>query len=181
MLPARKISTYEPYEEYQRKQHQEKMKKASELLEKKQRRYRRKRRMRFLAQSFAGCILIFGLLSFLVMRYATIFEINYDINGLEREIAELKLQKEDLRVRRDSTIVLDNVERVALSDLGMQYPKPEQIVYITSNWNYKLDEQFAKLDSKPVGQDDIMSDSDNVTGGLYGYTAHIRSWFLRKR
>lgn len=181
MLPARKLSTYHSYEEYQRKQHQEKMKKASEILEKKQRRYQRKRRMQFLFRSFAGCILVFGLLSFLVMRYAMIFEINYTINGLEREINELKLQKEDLRVQLDSTIVLDNVEKVAVNELGMQYPQPEQIVYINSNWNYTLDDNFAKLDKEPSLQNDIMNDGDDVVHELQGYAAYIRSWFLKGR
>jgi len=180
MLPARKISSYEPYEDYHQKQHQEKMKKAADLLEKKQRRYQRKRRVRFLVQSFAGCLLIFGLLSFLVMRYAMIFEINYDINGLEREIKELNLQKEDLRVQLDSTIVLDNVERVAVSELGMQYPQPEQIVYINSNWNYTLDDLYANLDKEPTGNRGIIGD-DNVVGEIQNYATHIRSWFLRNR
>jgi len=181
MLPARKISTYDTYEAYHRQQHQEKMRKASDLLEKKQRRYQRQRRMQFLFKSFAGCLIVFGLLSFLVMRYATIFEINYTINGLDREIRELNLQKEDLNVQLDSTIVLDNVERVAMVELGMQYPQPEQIVYINSNWNYTLDEEFAHLDQEPAMQNDIMVDGDNVVRELQGYAAHIRSWFLNKR
>lgn len=181
MLPARKISAYDTYEEYHRQQHQEKMKKASELLEKKQRRYQRKRRMQFLIQSFAGCLLVFGLLSFLVMRYAMIFEINYTINGLEREVRELNLQKEDLNVQLDSTIVLDNVERVAMNELGMQYPQPEQIVYINSNWNYTLDDEFANLDREPAMQNDIMDNGDNVAHELQGYAAYIRSWFLSNK
>jgi len=180
MLPARKLSTYNTYEEYHRQQHQDKMKKASDLLDKKQRRYQRKRRMQFLIQSFAGCLLVFGLLSFLVMRYAMIFEINYNINGLEREIKEFNLQKEDLRVQLDSTVVLDNVERVAMTELGMQYPQPEQIVYINSNWNYTLDDEYANLDKGPTTESDIMGNGD-VTGELQGYAAYIRSWFLSNR
>lgn len=176
MLPARKIPTYNTYEDYHRQQHQEKMGKASELLEKKQRRYQRKRRVQFIVQSFLGCMLVFGLLSFLVMRYALIFEINYTINGLEKEIKEYTLQKEDLRVQLDSTVVLDNVERVAMNELGMQYPQPEQIVYINSNWNYKLDEEYANIDKEPAVQNDIMN-SDDMVRDFKNYAAYIRSWF----
>lgn len=178
MLPARKIPTYDTYDEYRQQQRQDKMKKTSELLERKQRRYQRKRRAQFLVKAFAGCLLVFGMLSFLIMRYAIIFEVNYTINGLENEIAELELNKEDLSVRLDSTVVLDNVERVAMNELGMQYPQPEQIVYINSNWNYKLDDEFANLDTEPAVRNDIMNDGDEVVRELKGYAAYIRSWFL---
>ncbi len=175
MLPARKISKYDTYEEYHKHQHQEKMKKASELLEKKQKRYQRKRRVQFLVQSFVGCLLVFGMLSFLVMRYALIFEINYTINGLDKEINEFTLQKEDLRLQLDSTVVLDNVEKVAMNELGMQYPQPEQIVYINSNWNYTLDEEYASIDKEPLVQDNLKE--DDVVSEFQNYAAYIRSWF----
>ncbi len=181
MLPARKLPEYNSYEEYHRQQHQDKMKKASDLLEKKQRRYQRKRRVRFLMKAFISCLFVFGMLSFLIMRYAVIYEINYTISGLEREIDELELEKDDMSVRLDSTVVLDNIEKVAFTELGMQYPKPEQIIYINSNWNYTLDEEFAYLDREPVMQNDIMYDDENIVRKLQGYAVHIRSWFLLKR
>ncbi len=177
MLPARKIAKHDTYEAYHRQQHQEKMKKAADILEQKQKRYQRKRRLKFLARSFAGCLLVFGMLSFLVMRYALIFEINYTINGLEREINEYTLQKEDLRVQLDSTVVLDNVEKVAMTELGMQYPQPEQIVYINSNWNYRLDSQYANLDKEPTLQEGTLGGDDDMVRDFQNYAAYIRSWF----
>ncbi len=97
------------------------------------------------------------------------------------KLKELNLQKEDLRVQLDSTIVLDNVEKVAVNELGMQYPQPEQIVYINSNWNYTLDDQFANLDKEPSLQNDIMNEDDDVVHELQGYAAYIRSWLLKGR
>lgn len=175
MLAAKKIkrnSSYETYEDFYKKQHQEKMKKTAMLLEKKKRRYRRQRRVRFLIQSFAVCAVVFGLLSLLVIRYAMIFEINYNVQGLEREIRVLELEKEDLRVQMDSTVVLENVEKVAINDLGMQYPKSEQIVYLNQKWDYKLKSKQA-LQTEPTEKNTGNTPISNM------YMAYIQA-FLKE-
>lgn len=79
---------------------------------------------------------IFVTLAVMILRYAALYEVQYKVNDIAKEIAQTKMEIEEVKSNLDSTISLDNVERVAVSELGMQYPKPEQIVYIDGNWHY---------------------------------------------
>ncbi len=172
MLPARKIQ-YQPYEAYRQAQHDEKMKQASVLLKAKQERYQKRRRISLLLRSLFCSLVVVGIFSLLIARYALIFESNYDINNMKQTIRELELQKEELRVACDSATTLENVQLVASRDLGMQYPQPEQIVYLTSNWNYKLQGKYAGLD-KPPSQDDILE--GDVLSEVRRYATAVQFW-----
>lgn len=86
-----------------------------------------------------GIILIFGMLSLVVYRFAMINEVKYNIYSLQKEINALNIQIEELNTQLDGSIVLENIERQAIEELGMQYPKSEQIVYLNAHWNYRLD------------------------------------------
>ncbi len=81
---------------------------------------------------------VFSVLSLIVFRYAMISEVKYNIYGLKNEINELNITIEELNTQLNSGIVLDNIEAQAIRELGMQYPKDEQIVYLNSHWNYSL-------------------------------------------
>lgn len=83
---------------------------------------------------------VFATLAVMILRYAALYEVQYKVNDISKEIAQTKMEIEEVKSNLDSTISLDNVERVAISELGMQYPKPEQIVYIDGNWHYALKE-----------------------------------------
>ncbi len=168
-MGARKLNYYQSYSDFYDQMRQEHLKITREKLEEKTRRYKRNRRIQFLSMSCVACCIVFGLLSLLVFRYATIFEINYNIQGLEREIHILELEKEDLYSQMDSTVVLKNVEMVAIHDLGMQYPKSEQIVYLNQKWDYKLAENQRDFE---VAQ----NSNQNQSVMSNNYMAYIQLW-----
>jgi|GEM_PF-1712616 len=100
----------------------------------------RQKRVAFFMKAAIGIIAVFGMLSLVVYRYAMINEVKYNIYSLENEINALNIQIEELNTKLDGSIVLETIERQAIDELGMQYPQPEQIVYLNSHWNYSLDD-----------------------------------------
>lgn len=97
------------------------------------------KRITFFAKAATGIVAVFGILSLIVLRYAMINEVKYNIYSLQNEINALNIQIEELNTKLDGSIVLETIERQAIDELGMQYPKAEQIVYLNSHWNYSLD------------------------------------------
>lgn len=83
--------------------------------------------------------MLFIALSFLVIRFADVYEAKYQIHSMQKEIKQMNQEIEEIKASLDSTISLENIERVAIQELKMQYPQTEQVVYLTSNWNYALD------------------------------------------
>jgi cell division protein FtsL len=83
--------------------------------------------------------LLFMALSYIVIRYANVYQAKYDINAMQKEARQIEQEIEEIRAAMDSTVSLENIERVAVQELKMQYPQPEQLVYLTSNWKYTLD------------------------------------------
>ncbi len=164
---ARKPEYKELYTHYYNKAREEKLRQSQLLLAQKNKKHKTKRRIAFFKKSMAICFIVFGLLSLVLFRYAQIFEKNYNVEGLEHEIAKLKLEKESLQAQMDSVVVLENVEQVAIHDLGMQYPKAEQIVYLNQRWDYKLD-----------GNQEIEVLADTNTINIFNnqYTAFVNIW-----
>lgn len=97
------------------------------------------KRFAFFVKAAIGIIAVFGVLSLIVYRYAMINEVKYNIYSYQREVNALDIQIEELNTKLDGSIVLETIERQASEELGMQYPKPEQIVYLNSHWNYSLE------------------------------------------
>lgn len=77
-------------------------------------------------------ILVFSLSIVMISRYAYIAEINFNISRLEKEYKEILKQNEALNVSLMSTINLQTLEKIALEELNMQYPEPDQIIYVSS-------------------------------------------------
>ncbi|MBN2899409.1 MAG: hypothetical protein JXO44_11615 [Clostridia bacterium] len=100
----------------------------------------RAKRIAFFLKATLGIIAVFGCLSLIVYRYAMINEVKYNIYSLQKEVNALNITIEELNTKLDGSIVLDKIEQEAIDELGMQYPQPEQIVYLNSHWNYSLDD-----------------------------------------
>jgi len=77
-------------------------------------------------------ILVFSLSIIMISRYAYIAEINFNISRLEKEYKEILKQNEALNVSLMSTVNLQTLEKIALEELNMQYPDPDQIVYVNA-------------------------------------------------
>lgn len=76
-------------------------------------------------------ILVFSMSIIMISRYAYIAEINFNISNLEKEYKEILKQNDTMKVSLMSTVNLQTLEQVALDELNMQYPGPDQIVYVS--------------------------------------------------
>lgn len=108
---------------------------------------------------------IFICLAFVVFRQAQVYQAQYEVAELEKDIKQTTMDIDEIKANLDSTISLDNVERVAMQELSMQYPKPEQIVYIKSNWHYALD----KTGGMTYGENVKKGKSAAKESNLFGY------------
>ncbi|HHY77406.1 MAG TPA: hypothetical protein GX498_02690 [Clostridiales bacterium] len=77
-------------------------------------------------------VLVFSLSILMISRYAYIAEINFTINKMEKEYNELLKKNENLKVNLMSTINLQTLEQIAMEELNMQYPDPDQILYVSA-------------------------------------------------
>lgn len=74
---------------------------------------------------------VFGLCIFIISRYAYIAEINFTNKELDNNIKQLQTENTDYNVQLMKTVNLDNLEKVAIEKLNMQYPDVlNQIVYV---------------------------------------------------
>lgn len=83
-------------------------------------------------------LLLFSVLILVVYRYATIAETKYSIFTLKKEIKELSMKKDELIYQIDTSVALDNVERISSEQLGMSYPNQGQMIYIQAANDYNL-------------------------------------------
>lgn len=74
---------------------------------------------------------IFAVSIFIISRYAYVAEINFDNKQLDKQIKQVQTENTDLNVQLMKSVNLDNLEKVAIEKLHMQYPDVlNQIVYI---------------------------------------------------
>ena len=76
--------------------------------------------------------LVFSISIIMIARYASIAEISFNINKLENKHSEILKENSLLNVKLMQTINLQALEKVALEELNMQYPDPDQIVYVNA-------------------------------------------------
>ena len=74
---------------------------------------------------FAAVLLVLSLLG--AVRLASLSD---EDAGLEQELETLKDETRTLRVTYESMLQLDEIERYAVEELGLQHCSPGQIVYI---------------------------------------------------
>ena len=97
----------------------------------------KKKKIRTINKSMYIAIAIIVLVSNLLIlyRYARITEANMEISRLETRIIELKQTRQDLEGKlegvKSSTMISDE----AKNNLGMMYPKEDQIVYVAVDNN----------------------------------------------
>ena len=76
-------------------------------------------------------IFVFGVSLFLISRYAYIAEINFSNKQMDKEIKIVQTENTDLNVQLMKSVNLDNLEKVAVEKLNMQYPDiMNQIIYV---------------------------------------------------
>jgi len=84
---------------------------------------------------FASALLLLCVCLFVLLRYAYITQIKFDVSQLDKEITKLHSEKQDLLIELDKIKESGLIEFEAQSKLGMVYPSEEQIVYVSLNNN----------------------------------------------
>lgn len=76
-------------------------------------------------------IFVFAVSIFLISRYAYIAEINFSNKQIDKEIKQVQTENTDLNVQLMKSVNLENLEKVAVEKLNMQYPDiMNQIIYV---------------------------------------------------
>lgn len=165
MQAARHLESYESYESYRYRLMTHQMEEEKKRnMEKKMKDQSAKRIVHFI-KGISFCAFVFLSFAVMIFQYSSLYEQQYAVNGLENDIKQMTMDIEEVKSSLDTTISLDNVERVAMTELNMQYPQPEQIVYLQSNWHYALDKDSR---SKYLSKEDTKT-NENLSGQVYDY------------
>lgn len=73
---------------------------------------------------------VFAICILLIARYAIIAEMNFNIHSLEKDYKNVVKENTDLNVQLMKTVNLDNLEKIALEKLHMQYADQSQYAYV---------------------------------------------------
>ncbi|QEK11946.1 cell division protein FtsL [Crassaminicella thermophila] len=84
-------------------------------------------------QMIFSLIVIASLCIGIIFGYVKLTELKYKINGLNKEIKQLEAHIENLRVEVEGIKRSDIIEKKAKEELGMQFVKKEQMVYLNIN------------------------------------------------
>jgi len=88
--------------------------------------------------SVAIVLMIAALFSSYIYKSSLVSEAKYDIFNLKSEIKTLNAKVEELSADIENQTELKNIEKIAVETLGMQYPAPEQMIYIDSTYHFVL-------------------------------------------
>lgn len=76
-------------------------------------------------------VFVFAVSIFLISRYAYMAEINFNNKQLDKQIKQAQIENTDLNVQLMKSVNLENLEKVAVEKLNMQYPDVmNQIIYV---------------------------------------------------
>lgn len=112
--------------DYSRHEYTEQLPKQEKPLPKKNPKRKPKHRVHILNIAF-----VFAVSIFIIARYAYIAEINFDNKQMDKSIKKAQTENTDLNVQLMKSVNLENLEKVAIEKLHMQYPDVmNQIVYV---------------------------------------------------
>jgi|SRR5690554_1190572 len=80
----------------------------------------------------AGVFLV-AMALLVIFRYGQISSINMEINSITNTRNALVDEQRHLEITLAQLTALDRLETIAFEELGMQYPRPEQIRYVGNN------------------------------------------------
>ncbi len=81
------------------------------------------------AESLLLCVLILLLIAVsigLIAQYSQVVALNYQIQQVDQQIAQLQKENERLALEVRSMSSLERIERIAVHELGLQYPEQKQ-------------------------------------------------------
>ena len=89
-------------------------------------------------ESLLLCVLIFLLIAVsigLIAQYSRVIAVNYQVQQVNREIAQLQEEKEHLAIEVRSLSALERIENIAVNELGLQYPEQKQWLRLSARGN----------------------------------------------
>jgi cell division protein FtsL len=113
-------------------------------------------------------VFVFAVSIFIISRYASLAEINFENKQLDKQIKQAQTENTDLNVQLMKSVNLDNLEKVAVDKLGMQYPDPmNQIIYVQVQ---QPDPSIAAAsdyqDASDVAENKYLASVKNVIGNI---------------
>jgi cell division protein FtsL len=84
------------------------------------------------------------LLLFCVWERVEIVRVGYQIEHLKKQKVQLQRERDELRVRVSSLLAPERIARAAAEELGMEAPKPGQVVLV------KVDSRTPALPDAPL-------------------------------
>lgn len=82
--------------------------------------------------SVVGLTIITFLVITLIMRYTLISQLNSELSSIERQIEELKAEKDYISMELEPHMATDKIEEKAFK-LGMTYPNKENVYVLNEN------------------------------------------------
>lgn len=79
---------------------------------------------------FCAGFLVLALALLVVFRYGQISQINMDINQGTKDLNVLVDEQRHLKIKIAELTGLERLEQIALGELGMHYPHPDQFKYV---------------------------------------------------
>lgn len=124
------------------------------LEEQKKKRAKIKKRLatfRVITYSVLSLIMV-GIIILLLMRYSHINKIQYSIQLLEKRISQQEDEYQLKKVSLEEYTQTNLIEKKAIEELGMSYPKPDQRVYLGIAYDVRdvvnVDDNEVESDSK---------------------------------
>ncbi|WP_425446981.1 septum formation initiator family protein [Dethiothermospora halolimnae] len=122
---------------------------------KKKNKYNRKNRVGIKLKVFIYAIVMLIFCLSILLRYAQITGIRYEISEIDTNISKLERKKQNLIVKLDEIKESDWIEKEAKEKLEMVYPTENQVVYLDIN-NNSSEVAKAEDNGKPRDNDDFI-------------------------
>ncbi|SNS24621.1 cell division protein FtsL [Anaerovirgula multivorans] len=120
-----------------------------------------------------GIVAVFSLSLMLLIRFATITETRYQVHSLNNQLEQLETQKERLRIEVEQVSKSRWIEREAIERLDMQYPLPDQVLYIhvhpaeVAMVSSQIKKQYDEMLPSEIASDNIIYTMFSKIVGLF--------------
>lgn len=115
---------------------------------------------------FTLAAITFSICLIVLLRYAYISQLKYDIVNFKGNIEELNKEKQKLALELEAIKESGLIERKAINELNMVYPKDEQVVYIEIDADKQVYNEKGNIKSQQ--SEGIITVIKNKINGLFG-------------
>ncbi|QZY57189.1 septum formation initiator family protein [Crassaminicella profunda] len=113
-------------------------------------------------QMIFSIVMIGSLCITILLGYAKLSELKYEIYGLNKEIHQLEGHIQNLKVQVDGVKRSDLIEKKAREELGMQYPDKSQMAFIKLESNNMV----ANSKMEENGETQEETNKEGLIGGI---------------